>query len=99
VRIYQGAGNTVVVLDEQPDKRSGLLFNRTAAVATKLVQQFNLNPIRTTWIEHYPAGVYYQDDEEVFARVLFKWMRDIAHHPQREYMLAEEVEILMGDES
>lgn len=102
VRIWDGE-QTVVVYSEDAENPGMSVTNAAEVIATGVVADFNLDPQRTRWIEHYPEKyfeVYGQKHkaQETFAEVLFYWnFRKRAYAPHWVHITKEEVERLVGE--
>ena len=55
-------------------------------IATTVTQEFNINPSRMLYIEHYPAKTYGEQNEHLISEryevVEFAWHEDKALHPK-----------------
>ncbi len=57
LRIYQIAVEKAVVIVSQLQDNSGRLITGEASTLIHLVcDDFGLSPMKTMWVEHYPAG-------------------------------------------
>lgn len=103
LRIYVHNQQTVVLLTELPDNPGMSVTNWAAELATDIATRYKLDPNKTIWIEHYPAGA---ERSATFDQVRFAWGKP-AKLWQQQYALAadtpywqrltlEEVEIATG---
>ncbi len=74
----------IVVVEDQPGN-SISVKSAAGHIATKVVREFNIDPNRMVWIEHYPEKIYGVDDSqsipERFERIEFQWHDDKAIKP------------------
>jgi hypothetical protein len=78
----------VIVSDIPESKQSSKMTVRSCAghIATKVTQEFNIDPLRMLWIEYYPVITYGADSEhsipEQYVAVDFAWYKDKAISPR-----------------
>lgn len=78
LRIYEHDERTIVLWSEQPDNPGMSVTNYAGELATMVIEQHNLDPEHTTFIEHYPAAAYRSGRiDESYDLVLFDW-RDVS---------------------
>ena len=100
LRIYGGAGATVVIMSQAPDSEGMSVTNAAEELATQIAQSFDLLGAATTWVEHWPEDAYRSDDfVETFDLVEFTWSNGTASHPRWRRMAGEEVERMVGEEA
>lgn len=103
VRIWDTGTISVVVLTELPDNPGMSVTNACEDVASRVVQDFGINPQRTRFIEHYPEEkMTYHGQEhvrkETFDEIFLTWDRNNrASVPKWKPLVKEEVERLVGD--
>jgi hypothetical protein len=103
VRIWDTGESGVVMLTELPDNPGMSVTNACEDIATRIVQDFGINPQRTRFIEHYPEektthhGIEHVR-KETFDEIFFTWdNRSRADEPHWKPLAKEEVERLVGD--
>lgn len=75
----------VVIVSDVPDSKMTV---RSCAghIATKVTQQFHIDPYRMLWVEYYPKVVYGPKDEhsipEQYINVDFSWYKGKAINPK-----------------
>lgn len=103
VRIWDSVVATVVMLTELPNNPGMSVTNACEDIATRIVQDFGINPQHTRFIEHYPEEktvVYGKEHirKETFDEVFFTWdSRNRADEPHWKSLTKEEVERLVGE--
>ena len=103
VRIWDTGMTSVVVLTEPPDNPGLSVTNACKDIATRVVQDFGINPQRTRFIEHYPEEKMThhgreQVRKETFDEIFFTWDRNgRAFVPMWKPLIKEEVKRLVGD--
>lgn len=103
VRMWDSVVATVVMLTELPNNPGVSVTNACEDIATRLVQNFGINPQRTRFIEHYPEvkTMHYGSEhvrKETFDEIFFTWDRNgRAFVPKWKSLAKEEVERLVGD--
>ena len=69
LRIYKITFDKAVVIVSELENHPGRLIKEEVSVLIYLVcDDFELNPGKTMWVEHYPAG--YLKDEETYDEVM-----------------------------
>ena len=97
LRIYQDEqGSSLVILSELPDNKGMSVTNAAEQLATAIVADFNLDPQRTRWVEHYPQF-------ETYDLITFTWttqrvfydgpLHDVASAPEWHRISGELVEV------
>src|SRR3954452_20176628 len=76
VRVWDTVEASVVVLTELPDNAGMSVTNACEDIATRIVQDFGINPQRTRFVEHYPEekAVYHGREhvrKETFDEIFF----------------------------
>ena len=103
LRIYQNASGAVIVASDISDRAqythgTGTSITSSAEnLARIVVAQFELDPLRFTFIEHYPA----KSGDSEFARVEFEHAPDderVFQHPHWSPMTEAEARRLTGDD-
>ncbi|MCU0598017.1 MAG: hypothetical protein MUE70_02025 [Desulfobacterales bacterium] len=75
----------IVIVSDLPDSKMSV---RSCAghIATKVTQEFNIDPDRMVWIEFYPKITYGAQDErmipEQYVAVDFMWYKEKAINPR-----------------
>jgi hypothetical protein len=101
LRIWQDEqGNSLVILSELPDNPGMSVTNAADQLATGVVADFNLDPQRTRWVEHYPKAT---GIGETFDTITFTWshkrvfydgpIHDVASAPEWRRISREEIEV------
>jgi hypothetical protein len=99
IRVYELGSRVVVIatdLDEGPS-----VTNAAEEIATQIVEQFNIDPERLIWVEHYPR----KDTRakpgtalgEEYDFVVFEWDGDHFRNPDWTYSNRLEIEELVGE--
>jgi hypothetical protein len=98
VTVYRGeGGGRIVMFTELPDNPGTSVTNQIEFIAASWANLHALNPLRVTWIEHYPET---SSHEETFDLVTMDWMKRgydwHAHVPDWRPVSRELVEELIG---
>jgi hypothetical protein len=98
VRIYQTDAGATVLLTELADNPGMSITNASEEIASSLAARFALNPIITTWIEHYPSTAWRDERrrDETFDEITYTWQGQTASAPQWRRLTIEEVERMTG---
>jgi hypothetical protein len=102
VRIWDSARVSVVVT-ELPDNPGMSVTNACEDIASRVVQDFGINPQRTRFIEHYPEErtVHHGREhvrKETFDEIFSTWdKQNRADGPHWKSLTKEEVERLVGE--
>lgn len=97
LRIYAGPAGRVVVLTELGSNPGISVTNAAAEIATGLAAMYRLDPVTTTWIEHYNGDSYKGRNriDDTFDEVKFLWRGGVATDPNwRRLTLPELRELL-----
>jgi len=97
---------TLVICTEHPENTGMSVTNAAEALATKVVADYELEPGRTLFVEHYlpiPVDPDYpqgpEADSESYAMVILDWSPNgVASNPRWSYLSHEQVETLIGRE-
>lgn len=83
LRIYAGPAGRVVVLTELGSNPGISVTNAAAEIATGLAAMYRLDPVTTTWIEHYNGDSYKGRNriDDTFDEVKFLWRGGVATDP------------------
>ncbi len=81
LRILQQEQKTIVIATEIPVNPGKSVTNAAEAIATQAVQEFQLDPTTTRFIEHYTKESYEGSDEGHY-EVTFTWHEKEATNPQ-----------------
>ena len=85
LRILQDKGKTIVIVTELATNQGLSVTNAAEVLASKIVEQFHLDPTTTRFIEHYGKESYGYEDEravaDVFDEVTFVWNGMLAMSP------------------
>ncbi|KGF72208.1 hypothetical protein DO97_11195 [Neosynechococcus sphagnicola sy1] len=82
LRIFQQhPGHKIVMVSDRGCETGWFIPYKLEQLATRIVQDFQLNPDRLTWIEHDPNDGSRQDCIE-FSQVVFQWQDGKATDPQ-----------------
>jgi hypothetical protein len=74
LRIYREGECSLVIWSELADNRGMSVTNYAGELATKIVEQYGLEPKQTMFVEHYPAAAYREvRREESYDLVVFDW--------------------------
>ena len=69
LRIYKVAfDQAVVIVSELPDNPGRSITDEASTLIHLVCDDLELNPAKTMWLEHYPAG--YLKDEETYDEVM-----------------------------
>jgi len=72
IRIFSKDLAYIVIATELPDNPGTSITNTAAALATSVAIEFDIEPERLVWIEHYPTRPD-ADREETYDLVTFTW--------------------------
>ena len=99
LRILQNRSTSTVIATELATNPGMSITNAAEMLASKIIQQFRLNPKRTRFIEHYGQESY--DSEEgrkradTFDEVTFSWNGTVAMQPKWKPAEAKEIKNLL----
>ena len=89
-------GTSLVVLTEHPENAGTSVTNRSEYLATKVCQQFGLDPQTCLFLEHYPQEHYPQSQgrgtlPESWSLVTYNWDDGTARRPDWRSISREQV--------
>ena len=98
IRIYKTSNNDIVIATELKDNPGTPITNYAEQLATRIKYDYDIDPERLIWIEHYPARVYSGDkiEKESYDIVKFEWDGEKYSKPEWKHSSKEEVETLIG---
>jgi hypothetical protein len=95
--IYQQFGQQIVIVSPQNCEIGWFIPSQIEKLATQIIQDFQLNPNRLTWIEHDPNYASRQICSE-YSEVTFQWKQAIiATNPHWQAISNELVDSLIAD--
>lgn len=94
--IYQQFGQQIVIVSPQNCEIGWFIPSQIEKLATQIIQDFQLNPNRLTWIEHDPNFASRQICTE-YSEVTFQWQQLNATNAQWHSISNELVASLIAD--
>lgn len=100
VRIYTHGDQNLVILEEMNGNQGMSVTNYSEELATELARKYRLDPAKTTWIEHYPKGLWYRekDTPEEWDVITYAWENGKASDPHWRRIAGEQLERWEGEE-
>ena len=95
IRIFSKDLAYIVIATELPDNPGTSITNTAAALATSVAIEFDIEPERLVWIEHYPARPD-ADHDETYDLVTFTWDGLRFSEPQWKHLGKEKAELIAG---
>src|SRR4051812_45083933 len=95
LQVLKGERHTLVIATERNDNPGMSITNGAEELATQVVTDFSLDPLRTRFIEHYTPYSYEQKknphDTETYDEVIFTWQDKIASSPTWRRLQTQEI--------
>src|SRR6266702_445858 len=83
LRVLQREQETIVIATELAVNPGKSVTNAAEAIASQVIQQFQLDPTSTRFLEVYTIGSYEGSDTKgIFDEVTFTWRERQAFHPR-----------------
>lgn len=98
LRILQKGKRTTVIAIEIPVNPGKSVTNAAEDIATQVVQQFHLDPMKTRFIECYSKDSYEGARAETYDEVTFTWQERKASNPQWRRLEPHEIAELLDVE-
>lgn len=96
LRIFRTPEKDVVIATELKDAPEKSTSNAADKLATKVINEFEINPNRLFWIEHYPTLHFDKSiKKEHFDSVTLQWNGKKFSNPEWKRIQKEEVETLI----
>lgn len=95
LRMVETGGETVVIATELADNEGMSITNAYEWLASRITQEYELDPQRTRFIEHYSAASYVGGSiPDTYDEVSFVWNGREAHNPQWRRLQGEKLAAL-----
>jgi hypothetical protein len=96
LRIYRMTDYvTVAIATELAENKGPSITNSSEALWREVVKEYDLDPEKTWFVEHYPGNSEY--DKYSFSTVSFTWLGEYATKPQWKHITRQEIERLIGE--